>query len=244
MGECGGHQGVTKTHRNMSELLWWPRSKEFVQHFVQECAICARNLPVRNLPRTHEGTLEQPFFMSRVSMDYVGPRAFQGQEYYIIVCIVARVTLVKTAAVTRNLFAESAVAALGVPFEVYTDGGTEFKGDFHDHVTSVLKVKHINAAPYLPRQNGLNESIHRTLEAHATRGVRRGISLHGRKVQHDKLTRRNERHKTCPGARPATDSEGEDFEPGDVVVVSTMIEADTIIRGKVRMERYQASYPT
>ncbi|EZG43491.1 integrase core domain protein [Gregarina niphandrodes] len=86
---------------------------------------------------------------------------------YILVCIdratlyiVARATLVKTAAVTRNLFAESVVGALGIPFEVYTDGGTEFRGDFHDYVTSVLKVKHINAAPYLLRQNGLNESNH------------------------------------------------------------------------------------
>lgn len=52
---------------------------------------------------------------------------------------------------------------MGLPAMIHTDGGTEFRGIFHD-VASILGVLLTATAGYAPYQNSLNERNHSTVD--------------------------------------------------------------------------------
>ncbi|EZG72701.1 hypothetical protein GNI_050860 [Gregarina niphandrodes] len=66
--------------RLRSKLTAWYHGPRGSYSTSYKSALPASAIPVRGLPRAQEDKLKQPFFMSRVSVDYVGPGAFQGQE--------------------------------------------------------------------------------------------------------------------------------------------------------------------
>jgi len=38
--KVGGHVGITRTLKRISAQFYWPKMKEDIQKFIQECVIC------------------------------------------------------------------------------------------------------------------------------------------------------------------------------------------------------------
>ena len=82
----GGHSGIGRTVRRLSQYVWWPYMKQSVTEYMKGCLVCIR----RSIPpklSTYSGVLSRPFPFQLISLDFVGPRNWSGITYHYLVII-------------------------------------------------------------------------------------------------------------------------------------------------------------
>ena len=167
----GGHCGANRTLRRVANWVWWPGMASDVRKFVGGCLICARHAPTQ--ARTLRGLLEKPRPLQLISLDHVGPREWNGEMKYYLVCIdhatrfVVAVTLDEVSATsTRKALEERWINIFQAPDGILTDRGAVFREKrFQEYITQELCAYHVFSSAYYPQGNGINEASHKGLEA-------------------------------------------------------------------------------
>jgi len=166
----GGHRGVNRKNARMRKLFCWPGMVKDIKKFISACP-CQRILKLSNQTfRSIKGVLECPRPLELVSIDFIGPKNWNGKSWYIS-CIVDHATRFMFNVVSHGGGSKDAIlsikqwcAVFGAPNSILHDNGPAFESDdFKQFVLSRLRVRNIRCSPYYPQGNAINESSHQNL---------------------------------------------------------------------------------
>lgn len=168
----GGHTGIERMLKRISERYTWPNMKETIKEYVSKCDNCQKNkiLKINKIPMKITTTSEKPF--EKVYLDIVGPlpKTINGNSYILTIqddlskFFVAKAIQEATAESTCKAFLEGGICIFGIPKELVTDRGTNFISKLFQELCKLLKIKQIQTSAYHPQSNGALERCHRTLK--------------------------------------------------------------------------------
>ncbi|XP_042857013.1 uncharacterized protein LOC122243473, partial [Penaeus japonicus] len=170
----GGHFSHRKTSYKVYQKFFWPGVGAEIKRYCKSCHICQKvsakgsvsRVPMKSIP-----VVAEPF--SRVAIDIVGPISpcsDRGHKYILTLIDYATrfpeaVPLKKIDSIT---IAESLVeifARVGIPKEMLSDRGTQFRSDLMAEVNRLLSIKALYTTPYHPSCNGAVERLNGILKS-------------------------------------------------------------------------------
>ncbi|KAJ9517295.1 hypothetical protein QJQ45_009191 [Haematococcus lacustris] len=173
--QAAGHLGVSKTLDQVTRWFDWAGVSEDVRHYVRNCHSCQVNKASSLKPAGKLRPLPIPLrAWDSVSMDLIVKLPASGpQKYDSILVFVDRLTkmvhLVKTwesitAPQYAKLFIEHVFRLHGMPRDVISDRGPQFKNHFWAEVAKLLRVQVNLSSAYHPQTDGQTERMDRVVE--------------------------------------------------------------------------------
>ena len=169
-----GHLGEKRTIAAMAQTYWWYGLTVDVRRVLSGCKLCARvHASAGENPRNMITEPASQYGMfHRWGLDYVQdlPASASGNKHCLIIIdyyskwVEAIPTSDLLSGTTARLFHLHICARFGMPAEVITDGGSAFRGDFHELCVRKL-IHHRIISEDLPRSNGLAERAVQTIKA-------------------------------------------------------------------------------
>lgn len=173
-GLLSGHFSHRKTETRVKEEFHWPGITTDIRDYCRSCDKCQRLSTkgrVKPVPLKPMPILTEPF--SRVAIDLVGPLnppSSEGHRYILTLINFATgfpetMPLKDMSSIT---VAESLIAIfsrVGIPKEILSDNGTQFKSDLMKELHRLLGVKPLFTTPFHPSGNGRIERFHSTLKS-------------------------------------------------------------------------------
>lgn len=162
------HRGINETVLALSHKYYWPKMRESITKFINECTVCGQAKYDRNpikqqfkiVPPT-----SRPFEL--IHMDLL---TIQNEKFLTIVDAFSKYA---QAYYLRDGTAISVVQALlrfcthhGIPITIVTDNGPEFTNQLVAEFARVHKINHHKVAPHAPNENGIVERFHSTILEH------------------------------------------------------------------------------
>ena len=171
--KTAGHLGISKTFKLVSKEFWWPGQFKYVKEYVRGCEICQRNKVDRHLPYG----LLQPLPISKkpwasISLDFI-VKLPQVQQFDSILVVVDRFTknviFIPTqesisAVETADLFFAHVYRQRGLPDEIISDRGPQFRSEFWKALFEALGTNIKLSSAYHPQTDGQTERVNQTLE--------------------------------------------------------------------------------
>ena len=168
-----GHMGINKTVDRVRSQFYWPGVHDDISRYVKSCDQCQRTVPKGRIPKApldKMPVIKTPFY--RVAVDIVGPinpSSARGHRY--ILTLVDMATRYPKAKALKKIDSESVADALlsmfsdtGIPNEILTDNGSQFKSEMIKEVFRLMSLRSINTTPYHAQCNGLCERFNGTLK--------------------------------------------------------------------------------
>ncbi len=175
----GGHAGQYKTYERIRDQWYWPNMDKDIAEHIKFCTVCQRNannqkdqpLPLKQLPAPRAPN-------DRLHVDLFGPLSDQYSDNKRIVVItdaftkfvVLAVIPEKSAPEVAQAIMNKWVSLFGVPREVVSDQGLEFRNALMSALWKKLGTSHTVTSPYHPQTNGQVEVFNKTM-AHYLRTV-------------------------------------------------------------------------
>ena len=160
-----GHQGIVRTKQLARSYVWWPSLNADIEQLCKSCQGCSRTLPNPQKVSLHPWEWpSQPW--ERIHIDFAGP--FLGSMWLLIVDAhskwpevvkMSQTTSTRVLAVLLDQFAR-----FGLPVEVVSDNGPQFKSEEFESFLTSLGVQHRTSAPYHPSTNGQVERFVQTFK--------------------------------------------------------------------------------
>ncbi|KAJ4733316.1 polyprotein [Rhynchospora pubera] len=169
----GGHSGILGTYQRLKGMFFWPRMKESVHAYVQECQICQMG---KNEHVNSPGLLQPLPIPSEawtsVSMDFIsGLPKSEGKE--VIFVVVDRLTKYAHFMPLAHPFRATNVAQSfldhvyklhGLPLSIVSDRDPIFTSKFWTELMSKVGVKLNMSTSYHPQSDGQTERVNQCLE--------------------------------------------------------------------------------
>lgn len=162
------HRGINECYLALSHKYFWPKMREQITKFINECVICGQAKYDRNPVRPQLKVVpsaSRPFELVHLDLLTIQNDKFltivdafskYGQAYYL-----------------RDGTAVSVIQALlhfcthhGMPITIVTDNGTEFTNQLLAEFVRIHKIQHHRVAPHAPNENGIVERFHSTILEH------------------------------------------------------------------------------
>ena len=169
-----GHVGEKRTIAAMAQTYWWHGITVDVRRVLSGCKLCARvHASSGEVPRDMVTEMAMLYGMfHRWGLDYAQdlPASAAGFIHCLIIIdyyskwVEAIPTKDLLSETTARLFHLHVCARFGLPAEVITDGGSAFRGAFHEFCLRKL-IHHRVISEDLPRSNGLAERAVQTIKA-------------------------------------------------------------------------------
>lgn len=173
-GLLAGHFSHRKTELRVKDKFHWPGLTTDIRDHCRSCDKCQRlgskgrvkPVPLKQMPIITEA-------FSRVAIDLVGPLSPQSSEgHRYILTFIDFSTGFPEAVPLKDISSISVAEALisifsrvGIPREILSDNGTQFKSELMSQLHRLLGVKPLFTTPYHPSGNGRIERFHSTLKA-------------------------------------------------------------------------------
>lgn len=141
-----GHFPYRKTPEKRVDTFFWPDVDATVERFCCSCPTCQRSFPkgkARKVSLVSMPVINEPFF--RVAIRLVGPLSpsEKGHRYILILidrsnCFPEAIPLrnIDTVRVSENLI--DIFSGVGIPKEIWSDHGTQFKSDLLNEINRLL----------------------------------------------------------------------------------------------------------
>jgi hypothetical protein len=168
-----GHFGVAKTMHNIQRDFSWAGMKKMVKHHIKTCIVCQQNKASRHKPY---GLLQPlPVPDSRwvsVTMDFI-VKLPKSQGHDSILVVVDRATKMAhfvpcsesiTSRETAELFINNVFKLHGLPQQVISDRGPQFRSQFWKQLLEILEIKVSLSTAYHPETDGQTERVNQVLE--------------------------------------------------------------------------------
>lgn len=162
------HRGITECYLALSSKYYWPKMKDHITKFINECTICGQAKYDRNPVRPQFNVVPpatKPFEIVHMDLFTV-----QGEKYITFIDVF---TKYGQAYPLRDGTAVSILQALltfcthfGIPLTLITDNGTEFTNQIFLEFTRLHKINHHRVLAHSPNDNGNIERFHSTLLEH------------------------------------------------------------------------------
>ncbi|XP_047479903.1 uncharacterized protein K02A2.6-like [Penaeus chinensis] len=169
-----GHFSHRKTSHKIFLKFFWPGAGADIKRYCRSCHICQKvshKGRVKRVPMKTVPVISEPF--SRVAIDLVGPISpcsDRGHRY--ILTMIDYATRFPEAVCLKNIdtvtIAESLVeifSRVGIPKEILSDHGTQFRSDLMAEIHRLLSVKALYTTPYHASCNGAVERLNGVLKA-------------------------------------------------------------------------------
>ncbi|XP_069992741.1 uncharacterized protein [Penaeus vannamei] len=169
-----GHFSHRKTSLKVFENFFWPGAGADIERYCKSCHICQKVSPkgrVKRVPMKTVPVIQEPF--SRVAIDIVGPlspSSDRGHRY--ILTLIDCATRYPEAIPLKNIdtitIAESLVdifSRVGIPREMLSDRGTQFRSDLMSEIHRLLSIKALYTTPYHASCNGMVERLNGVLKS-------------------------------------------------------------------------------
>ncbi|XP_037615670.1 uncharacterized protein LOC119482245 [Sebastes umbrosus] len=166
--------GVTKTYNRVLRHFFWPGLKSDVVRYCRTCHVCQvsgkPNQVIAPAPLNPIPVMGEPF--GKVIVDCVGPLPKTKSGNQFLVTIMCSSTRFPEAIPLRKITAPVVTKALvkfftvfGLPREIQTDQGTNFKSRVFAQALKALGIKHVTSSAYHPESKGALERFHQTLKS-------------------------------------------------------------------------------
>ena len=169
----GGHFGFYKTLHRITQSFTWPKMRQHVKEFLQNCEICQQYRTDCMKPSGLLQPLPIPTRMwADISMDFIeGLPVSNG--YSIIMVVVDRLTKYGhfiplkhpfTAATVAKTFVTNVVRLHGIPTSIVSDREEVFLSSFWQTLFRMQGTQLCMSSSYHPQTDGQSEVVNRTLE--------------------------------------------------------------------------------
>lgn len=173
-GLFAGHFSHRKTAGKIYKKFFWPGIGADVERFCKSCEACQKFTHkgrVKPVPMSNMPLMSEPF--SKFAIDLIGPIApMSNRKHKYILTIIDCATRFPEAIPLREIdtisIAESLVevfSRVGVPNEILSDNGSQFKSDLMKEIHRLLSIQAIHSSPYHATSNGCVERMNGTLKA-------------------------------------------------------------------------------
>ena len=159
-----GHMGVEKSKRRARDILYWPGMNGQIEQMILKCSTCLEYRPVNQKePLVSQTTPVMP-------RDTVATDLFhwQNNDYLLVVDYLSRFfevsKLPDTKSSTILTYMKSIFARRGIPREVRSDNGQQYKAQEFRKFAKDWNFLHVTTSPYHPQANGLAERTVQTVE--------------------------------------------------------------------------------
>lgn len=162
------HRGITECFLALSHRYYWPKMKENISKYINECSICGQAKYDRNPIRQKFSIVPPP----TKPFEIVHLDLFTAQNEKFLTLIDA-FSKYAQAYHLRDGTALSVVQALltfcthhGVPYTIVTDQGPEFTNALFSEFVRLHKIQHHKILAHTPNDNGIVERFHSTILEH------------------------------------------------------------------------------
>ena len=162
------HRGINECHLALSRRYYWPKIKDQITKFINDCTICGRAKYDRN-PIKQQFNLVPPA-TKPLEIIHIDLLSIQNEKYLTIVDVFSKYA---QAYHIRDGTAISILQALlkfcthhGLPLTIVSDNGTEFTNQLFNEFVNLHKINHHRILPHTPNENGIVERFHSTLLEH------------------------------------------------------------------------------
>lgn len=162
------HRGINECYLALSHKYYWPKMKEHVTKYINECNICGQAKYDRNPVKQQFHIVpppSKPFEVVHLDLFSV-----ETQKFLTIIDAFSKYA---QAYCLRDATAVSVVEALlkfsthhGLPLTIVTDRGPEFTNQLFMEFVRLHKIQHHKILAYTPNENGMVERLHSTLLEH------------------------------------------------------------------------------
>lgn len=162
------HRGINECYLALSRKYYWPKMKEQITKFINDCTICGQAKYDRNPIKQQFQVVppaSKPFEL--VHLDLL---TIQGEKFLTIVDSFSKYS---QAYYLRDATAISVVNSFlqfcthhGIPITIVTDNGPEFVNQLIAEFIKFHKIQHHRVAPHTPNENGIVERFHSTILEH------------------------------------------------------------------------------
>lgn len=162
------HRGINECYLSLSKKYYWPKMKEQITKFINECTVCGQGKYDRNPVQQQFNVVPPPNKpLEIVHMDLF---TVDSEKYITFMDVFSKYG---QAYHLRDGTAISVLQALlkycthhGLPLSVVTDNGTEFNNQLFSEFLRTHNVNHHKILPHSPNANGNIERFHSTLLEH------------------------------------------------------------------------------
>lgn len=168
-----GHLGIHKTFELINRDFSWPGLRRQVKDFIKHCVICQQ----MKIERQKTSGLLQPLPIPEqpwksVSIDFIVKLPLSN-GYDSICVIVDRLSKMAhfvpcnetiTASSTAELFLQNVFKLHGLPDDIVSDRGPQFRSHFWTALLDLLGIKANRSTAYHPQSDGQTERVNQTLE--------------------------------------------------------------------------------
>lgn len=162
------HRGIEETEQRIKQLYYWPYMKKSIQTFINECEICQQSKYERNpvnIKMNITPTATKPFEILHLDTFTLEKTKFltiidsfsKYAQAYVLTALVST-------QIVDNLI--KFFTHHGIPKQITTDNGTEFKNSVINDLLSLHKIKIHFCSPNHPQSNSLVERLHSTIIEH------------------------------------------------------------------------------
>lgn len=162
------HRGIDECYLALSQNYYWPKMKEQITKYINECTVCGQSKYDRNPIRQQLHLVPPP----AKPFEVVHLDLFTAETEKFLT-IIDSFSKYAQAYHLRDGTAMSVIQALliycthhGVPLTVVTDRGTEFTNQLFSEFTRIHKIQHHKILAHTPNENGMVERLHSTLLEH------------------------------------------------------------------------------
>ena len=167
-----GHPGRWKTYELISREFWWPGMSQYVQNYVDGCAICQST---KIKPHTQVPLQPNPIptdVWKSITMDFVTdlPLASNYDSMFVVVDRFSKAIIVTpckksiTADETAQLFLANVWRRTGLPQHVISDRGPQFASQVMKEIWKKLGVQQAMSTAYHPQTDGATERVNQEIE--------------------------------------------------------------------------------
>ena len=170
-GQTGGHLGQKKTLAKVCQRFYWSGMNADVRSFVRQCYTCAskKSPTKRRRAPLQQYVVGEP--MQRTALDILGPlpETERGNKYVLVVgdyfskWIEAYPVPDERAETVAQKLVMEYVCRFGVPVELHSDQGRNFKSQVFGEMCKVLGINTTRTTPYNQKCDGMIERFNRTL---------------------------------------------------------------------------------
>lgn len=162
------HRGINECYLALSNKYYWPKMRDMITKFINECTICGQGKYDRNPVRPQFNIV--PPATKPLEIVHMDLFTVQSEKYVTFIDVF---TKYGQAYHLRDGTALSILQALlqfcthhGVPITIVTDNGTEFTNQLFLEFTRLHKINHHRILAHSPNDNGNIERFHLTLLEH------------------------------------------------------------------------------
>lgn len=162
------HRGTNECYLALSRRYFWPKMKEQIAKYINECTICGQSKYDRNPIKQQLHIVPPP--AKPFEVIHLDLFTAETEKFLTIIDSFSKYA---QAYHLRDGTAISVVQALlifcthhGVPLTLVTDRGTEFTNQLFSEFTRVHKIIHHKILAHTPNENGMVERLHSTLLEH------------------------------------------------------------------------------